>query len=88
MTKLLWKILAGAALTVTGASMTVAQELPTAKLVLDFSIQGQQSPFVLAADGGSFERAGVKVTVAMARLTASARSPPAPTTWHSRISAP
>ena len=63
MTKLLWKILAGAALTVTGASMTVAQELPTAKLVLDFSIQGQQSPFVLAADGGYFERAGVKVTV-------------------------
>jgi NitT/TauT family transport system substrate-binding protein len=33
------------------------------KLMLDFSIQGQQSPFVLAAEGGYFARAGVNVEV-------------------------
>lgn len=33
------------------------------RLVLDYAIQGQQSPIVLAADGGYFERAGVNVQV-------------------------
>lgn len=35
----------------------------TVRLVLDFAIQGQQSPFVLAADGGYFARAGVNVRI-------------------------
>jgi NitT/TauT family transport system substrate-binding protein len=38
-------------------------QTPTVKLMLDFSIQGQQSPFVLAVEGGYFERAGVNVQV-------------------------
>jgi len=44
------------------ASPTGAQT-PNVKLMLDFSIQGQQSPFVLAAEGGYFARAGVNVEV-------------------------
>jgi len=43
-------------------SHAVAQT-PTVRLVLDFAIQGQQSPFVLAADGGYFARAGVNVLI-------------------------
>jgi NitT/TauT family transport system substrate-binding protein len=43
-------------------SHAVAQT-PTVRLVLDFAIQGQQSPFVLAADGGYFARAGVNVRI-------------------------
>ena len=31
--------------------------------MLDFAMQGQQSPFVLAAEGGHFARAGVNVQV-------------------------
>ena len=38
-------------------------QTPTVKLMLDFAIQGQQSPFVLAAEGGHFARAGVNVQV-------------------------
>src|ERR1700694_4877050 len=38
-------------------------QTPVVKLILDFAIQGQQSPFVLAADGGYFARAGVNVQV-------------------------
>src|SRR5260370_26830271 len=38
-------------------------QTPNLKLMLDFSIQGQQSPFVLAAEGGHFARAGVNVQV-------------------------
>src|SRR5947209_14276973 len=38
-------------------------QTPNLKLMLDFSIQGQQSPFVLAAEGGYFARAGVNVQV-------------------------
>ena len=38
-------------------------QTPTMKLMLDFAIQGQQSPFVLAAEGGHFARAGVNVQV-------------------------
>ncbi len=43
-------------------SHAVAQT-PSVRLVLDFAIQGQQSPFVLAADGGYFARAGVNVQI-------------------------
>ena len=38
-------------------------QTPNVKLTLDFAIQGQQSPFVLAAEGGYFARAGVNVQV-------------------------
>jgi NitT/TauT family transport system substrate-binding protein len=38
-------------------------QTPTVRFVLDFAIQGQQSPFVLAADGGYFARAGVNVRI-------------------------
>ena len=38
-------------------------QTPSVKLALDFAIQGQQSPFVLAAEGGHFARAGVNVQV-------------------------
>ena len=38
-------------------------QTPNVKLMLDFAIQGQQSPFVLANEGGYFERAGVNVQV-------------------------
>jgi NitT/TauT family transport system substrate-binding protein len=38
-------------------------QTPNVKLMVDFSIQGQQSPFVLAAEGGYFARAGVNVQV-------------------------
>jgi NitT/TauT family transport system substrate-binding protein len=44
------------------ASPTIAQT-PTVRFVLDFAIQGQQSPFILAANGGYFARAGVNVQV-------------------------
>src|SRR6266852_2228830 len=38
-------------------------QTPSVKLTLDFAIQGQQSPFVLAAEGGHFAHAGVNVQV-------------------------
>src|SRR3979409_1738400 len=44
------------------ASSAIAQA-PNVQLTLDFAIQGQQSPFVLAAEGGYFARAGVNVQV-------------------------
>jgi NitT/TauT family transport system substrate-binding protein len=40
-----------------------AAQTPNVKLMVDFSIQGQQSPFVLAAESGYFARAGVNVQV-------------------------
>jgi NitT/TauT family transport system substrate-binding protein len=40
-----------------------AAQTPSVKFTLDFAIQGQQSPFVLAAEGGHFARAGVNVQV-------------------------
>jgi NitT/TauT family transport system substrate-binding protein len=47
-----------------GASvLTAGAESSTVKLTLDFSIQGQQSPFVLAAEDGFFAREGVNVEV-------------------------
>jgi NitT/TauT family transport system substrate-binding protein len=38
-------------------------QTPVVKLTLDFAIQGQQSPFVLAAEGGHFANAGVNLQV-------------------------
>jgi NitT/TauT family transport system substrate-binding protein len=49
---------------VLGASaVTCTAQTSTVKLTLDFSIQGQQSPFVLAAEDGYFAREGVIVQV-------------------------
>lgn len=45
-----------------GLSISAGAQTPV-KLVLDYAIQGQQSPLVLAADGGYFKRAGVDVQV-------------------------
>jgi NitT/TauT family transport system substrate-binding protein len=44
-------------------AVPVAAQTPTVKLTLDFTIQGQQSPFVLASEAGHFARAGVNVQV-------------------------
>jgi NitT/TauT family transport system substrate-binding protein len=52
-------VMAVSALAVTGA----ASAQSPVRLVLDYAMQGQQSPIVLAADGGYFERAGVTVRV-------------------------
>jgi NitT/TauT family transport system substrate-binding protein len=52
-------MMALSALAVTGA----ASAQSPVRLVLDYAMQGQQSPIVLAADGGYFERAGVTVRV-------------------------
>src|SRR5580692_9250149 len=38
-------------------------QAPKVRLILDFAMQGQQSPFLLAAEGGYFARAGVDVEV-------------------------
>jgi NitT/TauT family transport system substrate-binding protein len=38
-------------------------QAPKVRLILDFAMQGQQSPFILAAEGGYFARAGVEVEV-------------------------
>ena len=42
---------------------SASSQTPTVKFMLDFAIQGQQSPFVLATEGGHFARAGVNVQV-------------------------
>ncbi len=52
-----------AAILMIGALSHATAQTPTVRLVLDFAIQGQQSPFVLAADGGYFARAGVEVRI-------------------------
>lgn len=43
--------------------LPAAAQAPAVKLTLDFTIQGQQSPFVLASEAGHFARAGVNVQV-------------------------
>ena len=48
---------------VTLATGFAAQAQAPVKLVLDYAIQGQQSPLVLAAEGGYFSRAGANVQV-------------------------
>jgi NitT/TauT family transport system substrate-binding protein len=61
---MLRRVLHGLAATVMLATMGIRAEAQTpVKLVLDFAIQGQQSPLVLAADDGYFKRAGVDVQV-------------------------
>jgi NitT/TauT family transport system substrate-binding protein len=52
-----------AAVLLSGIDAPAIAQTPTVRLILDFAIQGQQSPFVLAADGGYFARAGVNVQV-------------------------
>ena len=54
-------VLAGFVLARLGTS--AGAQAPTVKFMLDFAMQGQQSPFVLAAEGGHFARAGVSVQV-------------------------
>src|SRR6516164_11079763 len=56
------RVIAVAALFLATVSGVRAQA-PAAKLSLDFAVQGQQSPFVLAAQDGYFARAGVNVRV-------------------------
>jgi NitT/TauT family transport system substrate-binding protein len=57
----LLSILLLALATVTGGG--AAAQTPKVRLILDFAMQGQQSPFILAAEGGYFARAGVEVEV-------------------------
>lgn len=45
------------------ANGAVAAAQTPVRLVLDYAIQGQQSPIVLAEEGGYFKRAGVEVRV-------------------------
>jgi ABC-type nitrate/sulfonate/bicarbonate transport system substrate-binding protein len=55
-------ILLALALTAVIAGPAAAQA-PKVRLILDFAMQGQQSPFILAAEGGYFARAGVELEV-------------------------
>jgi NitT/TauT family transport system substrate-binding protein len=52
-----------AGLIVAAFASPAGAQTPNVKFMVDFSIQGQQSPFVLAAEGGYFARAGVNVQV-------------------------
>ena len=52
-----------AALVLGTSTFAATAQTPSVKLTLDFSIQGQQSPFVLAAEDGYFAREGVNVQV-------------------------
>ncbi len=54
---------AAAALLLQAGFAPATAQAPSVKLTLDFAIQGQQSPFILAAEGGYFARAGVNVQV-------------------------
>jgi NitT/TauT family transport system substrate-binding protein len=45
------------------AFVSSAAQAQKVRLTLDFALQGQQSPFILAAEGGYFSRAGVDVQV-------------------------
>jgi NitT/TauT family transport system substrate-binding protein len=52
-----------AAVLLSGIAAPAVAQTSAVRLILDFAIQGQQSPFVLAADGGYFARASVNVQV-------------------------
>jgi NitT/TauT family transport system substrate-binding protein len=54
---------AGVAGLIAAFACPAGAQTPTVKFMVDFSFQGQQSPFVLAAEGGYFARAGVNVQV-------------------------
>jgi NitT/TauT family transport system substrate-binding protein len=45
------------------AGLPASAQTAKVRLILDFAFQGQQSPFLLAAEGGYFARAGVEVEV-------------------------
>ncbi len=45
------------------AAAPAGAQTPAVRLTLDFAIQGQQSPFILAAEGGHFARAGINVQI-------------------------
>lgn len=47
-----------------GSIAAIAQELPNAKLILDWAIQGHNSAIVMGEDRGYFKEAGANVTVA------------------------
>jgi NitT/TauT family transport system substrate-binding protein len=55
--------MAGAVVLVLAGLSAAQAQAPAVRLTLDFSIQGQQSPFVLAAEAGYFAGAGVNVQV-------------------------
>lgn len=61
MRRLIIRAIISAAALMTSVYGALAQT--TVKMVLDFAIQGQQSPLVLAADGGFFAREGLSVQV-------------------------
>ena len=52
-----------AALLLGALALPGEAQTPNVRLTLDFAFQGQQSPFVLAAENGYFARAGVSVQV-------------------------
>jgi NitT/TauT family transport system substrate-binding protein len=56
-------VLVLAALFGVGVGASAAAQTPKVRLILDFAMQGQQAPFLLAAEGGYFARAGVDVEV-------------------------
>jgi len=51
------------AIAILAPGSPAAAQTPKVRLILDFAMQGQQSPFILAAEGGYFARAGVDVEV-------------------------
>jgi NitT/TauT family transport system substrate-binding protein len=61
MRRLVIRAMISAAALMTSVYGSLAQT--PVKMVLDFAIQGQQSPLVLAADGGFFAREGLSVQV-------------------------
>jgi NitT/TauT family transport system substrate-binding protein len=77
-----------AGLTFCALAAPAGAQTPSVKLMLDFSIQGQQSPFVLASEGGYFERAGVNVQVDRGYGSADAITKVASRAWRSPILAP
>lgn len=58
-----WVVQAFATSLALAAFASAATAQAPVRLVLDFAIQGQQSPFVLAADEGYYAKAGVSVQV-------------------------
>ena len=52
-----------ASVVLAGAISTAGAQTGTVKFMVDFAIQGQQSPFVLAAEAGHFARTGINVQV-------------------------
>jgi NitT/TauT family transport system substrate-binding protein len=60
MTRALFRFVLAAIAGVAFVSTAQAQKV---RFTLDFALQGQQSPFILAAEGEYFERAGVNVQV-------------------------